>query len=162
MGMRLRLATKILIAIVGVVTIGTLSSAAALIAAWRVERHIEETVAEHVPSVQAAEKLELALLRQKGLVSSYLLAGGDRTWLERLHEVQPDFQRRLAELRQTHLSDEEVGLLPRLEKTYAELDARRGEVIALYQQGDFEKAKALLLTDVNDRLYAEATVCACN
>ena len=154
--MRLRLATRILIAIVGVVTIGTLSSAAALIAAWRVERHIEVTEGEHVPSVRAAERLEIALLRQRGLVGSYVLAGGDRSWLERLQEVQPDFQLRLAEIRQTHLSKEEIGLLPRLEKTYAELDAQRGEVIALYQQGDFEKAKALLLTDVNHRLYTEA------
>ena len=41
---------------------------------------------------------------------------GNRTWLGRLQKVQPDFRRRLAEIRQTRLPDEEVDLLTRLEK----------------------------------------------
>lgn len=155
-GMRLRLATKILITIAGVVTFGTLSSVVAVIAPWRAEQHLRATVAEHVPSVRAAEELELALLRQRGLISSHLLDDGNPIWLDRFRKLQPDFQRGIAQIRQTHLSDTEAGRLVDLERTYAELDARRGEVIALYQQGDFEKAKKLLLIEVNDRLYAEA------
>ena len=155
--MRSRLATRMTATVAGVVLLGAASSVTALVAAWSVGDVLERTVDENVRSIRDAEELGGALLDQKGLVARYLLSNGDRVWLEKLDESEPKFAQIVADIRNTtHVSPEEADLLGQLETTYARLDARRKEMIAVFQNDNPEKAKELLLTAGNDDLYETA------
>jgi signal transduction histidine kinase len=153
--MRLRLGTKIAVAIVGIVVLAVASCLGALFAAWKVEALQEQTAAENVPSVRATDDLQAALLEQRELLSCYLLDQGNPMWLERLREVQPHFRDAVAQIRNTHLSDKEVETLAELEKVYAELSTRREEAISLYQQKRVDQARAVL-TDFDKKLNIQA------
>jgi signal transduction histidine kinase len=155
--MRIRLATKISATIVGVVVLAVISSTVAMLLAWQVGKTLAETTAENVPSVRAAEELESHLLEQEGLVRSYLLDNGNPAWLKELREREPEFQRWIAQIRDTtHVSEEEHEILLRLEAAYRELAAKREEVITLYQQGHAEKARTIFLSEVSNRLDRNA------
>ena len=107
------------------------------------------TISEAVPSVLAEAGLGNILQRQKGAVAGYMLDNGNPRRLERLHVFQTQFKDQIALIRKTtHVSTEEAEILDKLEKTYTELVAH-----ALYQSGQVDKAKRLLVEQVNDRLY---------
>jgi len=154
---RMRLATKFSTTIVGVVALSIASSVIALVAAWDAGDVLERTVAENVQSIRDAEDLAGNLLRQKGLAARYFLENESDTWLKTLEKLEPRFLETVAEIRNTtHVSDKEADTLNRLEKAYAALDERRKAAIALYQKGSTDRAKDLLLANVNESLYDEA------
>jgi signal transduction histidine kinase len=149
---RLKLATRFSATIVGVLTLSIVSSLVALYAAYRLNRRLEETARESMPAVRA-EEAEITLLQRSKLIGLYLLDHGNPVWEERLRQLQPHFHNWITTVRATtFVPEEEEALLRRLEKTWADLDARQEEAIALYKKGDVDKAKALLLTEENGRL----------
>src|SRR5713101_4585394 len=99
--MRFKLATKISLTIAGVVTLAVLSSVVAVFAAHQSNRLMERMVTENLSSVVAAQELQIALMEQRGFVTSYILDDGNRAWLEELERKEPAFQRWLAEVRAT-------------------------------------------------------------
>ena len=128
-----------------------------LLLARHLKTLLAATISEAVPSVLAEVELGNILQRQKGVVAGYMLDNGNPRRLERLHGFQTQFKDQIALIRETtHVSAEEAEILDKLEKTYAELVARRDEAAALYQSGQADKAKRLLVEQVNDRLYNEA------
>jgi signal transduction histidine kinase len=152
--MRIRLATKISVTIASVVGLAVVTSVLALLSAWHARGLLQETAVEYVPSVREAGEMKAALLKQKGLITSYLLDHGNRTWLRELREIEPEFEQwRVRILTTTHISDEERDLLDRLSATYGELSAKRAEAIRLYQAEKVDEATAILSSDVNTRLY---------
>ncbi len=154
--MRLRLATTFSATILGVLALSISSSLLALYAAWRIDRRLEEAHKETLPSVRA-EDVEIILLERNTLVTSYLLDGGNPVWRKRLQQLQQHFRDWIAKVRSSpSVPQEEQALVRRLEKTWADLDARQQEAMALRDQGEAERAKALLLTEVNGRLSKEA------
>ena len=101
--------------------------------------------------------MEITLLEGNNLIASYLLDKGNPAWEEKFRALKPRFHDWIATVRNTmSLSEDEEALLLRLEETWAELDARREEVIALGKKGEGEQAKSILLTEINGRLSAEA------
>ncbi len=78
------LATRISTALIGLLLLAVFSSAVAITSATRFEAFQETLISENLASVRAAEELEIALLEQRGYVSSYILAEGQGDWLERL------------------------------------------------------------------------------
>lgn len=154
--MRLKLATRFSVTIVGVLTLSILSSLVALYAAYRVTKRLEETARENMPTVRA-EEAEITLLERSTLAASYLLDNGNPAWEEKLRQILPRFHDWITTVRDTtFVPEEEEALLRRLEETSADLDTRQEEAIALYKKGDVNQAKAILLTEVNGRLSKRA------
>ncbi len=153
----MKLATKVSVTLVGVLFLAVLSSAAALLSARHIGRLMQDMVEENLSSVRAAEELEIALLEQRGFVSSYMVDSGNRAWLEELGRREPAFGRWLDRARETAHTPEEHEIVSRIAKVYQDYDAKRGEAIALYERGDVEKARTVLLRDMNalyDSAYA--------
>lgn len=146
--MRIQLATRILLMIVGVLAVTLTSSVIALWSSWRVEGVLQSVVAESRARLQAAEELEIALLDQRGYVSAYMLDDGDDAWLKELRAVEPAFARWLDAAKQTASSQAEKQILESLDAEYAVYDAQRDQAIALYDAGDHERARRVLLDDV--------------
>jgi signal transduction histidine kinase len=158
--MRLNLATRFSATIVGVLALSILSSLVALYAAYRVNRRLEEIARESMPSVRA-EDAEIILVQRHELLAMYLL-DGEQIWLDRLGELKPRFERWLAAVRSSASGGNEDGdPLRDLEQTWASLDARQNDIIAMYKRGDASGAKTALSTEINSRLSSHAEeVCA--
>ena len=144
----LSLATKISTALVGLLLLAAVSSAVAITSAYRFEAFQETLVVENLASVRAAEELEIALLEQRGYVSSYVLDRGQGDWLDRLSHKSKDFDYWLKQARETARTDTERELLDRLEAVQHAYAAKRHRVVELYDQGREEEARGLLLGDV--------------
>lgn len=106
---------------------------------------------ENVSSLKAAEELEIALLDQKGYVSSYLL-DGNRNWLNLLEEKKARFNEWFKKARDVALTERERQILLEIDRLYKRYDDARNRVIILYQRGNVIEARRLLLIDVKDLL----------
>lgn len=147
--------TKVL---AGSLILGTLIVAVGLLAVQMsatMERSSRAILTENVSSLKAAEELELALLDQKGIVSSYLLDGGEQ-WLALLEEKRRRFDEWLLKAKEVGFTDQERRILQRIGALYPQYDGLRYQVIQLHQGGRSLEAKQLLLhgvKDLMDRLY---------
>jgi signal transduction histidine kinase len=148
--MRLTLASRIVISVVGVVFLALLSSMAALLSSWQIGQQLHRTVRENVASVQAAGELEISLLEQRGFVSSYLLDDGNQEWLEELQRRTHSFDQSLKEACLTAHTRDEEKTLDDLNQVYQQYNARREEVVDLYKNGNEEAAENVLVDEVNE------------
>ncbi len=153
--MRLTLANKVSISVGGVIVLAVFSSVAALLSSWHVGDLMHRTVSENLPSVWAAEELEIAVLEQRGFVASYLLDGGNPKWLSELQKRERNLGNWLSKAHETAHTPEEREILGQLEEVYRQYDAKRDEVVALYKRGEVAAAERLLVEDVSD-LYGQA------
>jgi len=154
--MRLRLATRFSATIAGILTLSIVSSLLALYAAWRVDQRLEQAHQEELPSVRA-EEVEILLLERNSLVAAQLLDKDNPIWTKTLSRSQGQFEQWITKVRSSTAipSDEEV-LLRRLEKKWADLDAAQQKAIELHGQGNAEKARTLLLTEIREHLSKDA------
>jgi len=146
--MSLTLANKICISVGGVILLAVLSSVAALLSSWHVGDLMHRAVSENLAAVLAAEELEIAVLEQRGFVSSYVLDGGNRKWLAELQKRERNFHEWLGRADETAHTPEERDILTKLEAVYRQYDAKRDEVVALYDRGEAVAAEKLLVNDV--------------
>jgi len=145
---RLRLATRISATIVGVLLLALLCSVVGLFAAQRFSAALHTIVDENLASVRAAEELEIALLEQRGYVSSYVLDNGNRAWLNELQAKQATFAYWLIQARHAAHTPAEHRILSQLEDIHHDYDRKRDEVVVLYDSGHVDAAKSILLKDV--------------
>ena len=158
--MHLNVATRFSAAIVGVTLLAATSSAVALVSLWRTGSLMQELDRENEQVIRTAKKLSGLLLQQKGLVASYILSAGDRSWLNKLEVSKRSFDEQVQKARRAAHGDEEIQRLVELETVYERLGAARNGVIAQYDRGETTEAKEKLLSVVNGRLYDEAyTLC---
>jgi signal transduction histidine kinase len=153
----MKLAPKIAVTIGGVLALTVVSNVALVLSARQVGTLMQAMVTDNLSSVKAAEELEIALLEQRGYVSSYIVDGGSRVWLAELERRKPNFAHWLVRTRETAHTPAEVGIVGELERMYQEFDAQRESVIALYEQGKVVEAKTALLHTMNplyERTYA--------
>jgi len=147
--------TKVL---VGSVSLGLLIVAIGLLAvqmSHTVARSSQAILTENVSSLKAAEELEIALLDQKGLVSSYLV-NGDAQWLKLLEEKRSKFEEWFTRAKQVALTEHEQRILDRIRSLYQEYDQLRYHVIQLAQDGEARAAEQLLFQrgrELAERLY---------
>ena len=87
----MKLFTKIAVLVIGVLSLAVVSSMSALFSSSRLGDLVVEVATENLSSIRAAEELEIALLEQRGLVSSYILDNGNPFWLEELKNKQQNF-----------------------------------------------------------------------
>jgi signal transduction histidine kinase len=157
--MQISLASKISLGILGVLLLAVLSSVVAIFSAYRFESLQKTVVQDNLSSVRAAEELEVALLEQRGYVSSYILDGGNSQWLKELDLRRRAFDVWLGKARASARSDKEREILDRLEvveKKYAE---KRDSVVTLYNAGEEEQAKRVLLHEVVNLYERSYAVC---
>lgn len=147
--MRPRLATKISVAIVGVVGLAISGSVLALLTVWHIGGLMEDTATENVSSLRAAEELEIALLEQRGLVVSFIFDNENAEWLNELERKKRSFDDALDQARKTAHTPNEKRILDGLEEAYREYDEKRAEMIALRQSGDRDKTNGLFLGEVS-------------
>ncbi|MBL7039395.1 MAG: MCP four helix bundle domain-containing protein [Pirellulaceae bacterium] len=159
--MRSKLATKISVAIVGVVALALSCSVVALLSTRHIGGLMQDAVKENLSSLRAAEELDNALLRKRGLVVSFMLDSGNPQRLEDLQRTKQSFYDALDLARKTAHTAGEKALLDELEQAYQKYDEKRTEMIAIYQSGENEKAVAVFLNEVSslsdhiDRLTGE-------
>jgi len=154
--MRLSLATKFSVTILGVVVLAILSSLVTLNAALRVSARLEEADLASLPSVRA-EEVKIDLLEGNNLLAAYLLDKGNPVLEEEFRALQPHFQEWITTVHSTilNLSNDEKTLLLQLKETWTDLDARRAEVITLSKKGETDRAREILLKEVDGRLSKE-------
>ncbi|MCC7263356.1 MAG: response regulator [Candidatus Latescibacteria bacterium] len=151
MPLKLRLAAKITALVAGVIALAVLSAGVAMFSSRRLTGLLDSMVAENLSSIKAAEELEIALLEQRGYTAYYILGRGDRAWLEQLRAKQAGFEHSLQRAAQNAHTAQERELLARITAAYQAYDTQRNQVIAAYDQGRADEARALLLEDLQQR-----------
>ncbi|HEX3997071.1 MAG TPA: ATP-binding protein [Pirellulales bacterium] len=152
--MRLRLATKLSWAILGIVALSIISSGVAWYAAWRVNRRLDLNSKQALPDARV-EELAMLVHERNNLIAAYLLDSDSPKWETRLHELQSRFDRWLTAVHAGANAPEQKTLIAQLQRAWEDLDARQNDVIALSKQGKPAAAKTLLLTEINGRLTRE-------
>ena len=155
--MRIRLATRFSATIAGILTLSLVSSLVALYAAWCVDRRLEQAHQEDLPSVRA-EEIQILLLDSQFArrVRNYwtrTIPSGQRVWTNRkgiFNNGSPRFAVRLLFRQMRKI------FLQRLQKKWADLDAAQQKTIELHRNGNAEKAKTLLLTEIREHLSKDA------
>jgi signal transduction histidine kinase len=146
--MRLTLASKISIAVFGVLLLALVSNIVAISSAYRFEAIQTTLVADNLESLRAAEELEISLLQQRGYAASYILDEGNEAWLDQLNQHRADFGHWLGRARDAARSSEEREVLDRLEEVQGASTRKRDEVVKLYDAGQKDVATQMLLHDV--------------
>jgi len=131
-----------------------------LISMWHTYRmgHLFTSVIDTaVMGLQAAEELETALVRQKGLTTYYFL-DGNPDWLSQLEELNESFNTWLKKARNSAQTDNERSILNQIESEYLRYIFARDQVIELYQAGKRE-AGAQRHWDVRKQFFAIQGLC---
>lgn len=119
--------------------------AGGLVTVWHtdaIDALITDLINQNVASYQAAARLEIALLRQKGYVT-YFSLDQDPEWLAKLREYHQAFQEALGQAKTSAQSSFMQDLLKDIANAYEEYQKGREQVIALYQEGRREEGAAL-------------------
>ena len=153
--LRPTLANRFSAAVVGIVGLATVTSLMALFGLLHMNGLLELAVEENLPSVRAAEELEIALLEQRGFVAYYLLDGGNQHWLDALARHEPSFGEWLDKAWQTAHTVREREILGTVERVFEQYEKKRDEVVLSFDEGDRETARRKLLEDMNG-LYDDA------
>ena len=151
----MKLSTKVVVTITGVVAVGLLSSAGMLLSVHQMRDLMEQMAARSLPSVRAAQELETSLLEQRGYVSYHILDGGNSAWLDQLAQHEPRFAFWLQRARNAAATEDEHRIIEQIAAAYERLDRTRDEVIALHSRGDRDQAREAMLRDIVG-LYGEA------
>lgn len=146
--MLFRPATRILFAIIAMLALAVLSITIAMVSAWRTETVVGRALAENVSSMRAAERLEVALLQQRGYLARYMLDEGASKWRDELRSREVPFKAWLLHSQNTAHSPEERQILAKLEAAYRDYDAARQAAFAAFERGEVDLAKRILLGDV--------------
>ena len=110
-----------------------------------------------VMGLQAAEELETALVRQKGLTTYYFL-DGDPDWLKQLEQLKESFHVWLNKARGSARTDDERNILNQIESEYIHYVYARDQVIELYKAGK-RKAGAERHWEVRKQFFAIQRLC---
>lgn len=153
--MRLTLGTRFSIAIIGVIALAAASSLLTLMSMWAVGNLMQEVVINNVPSVRSGNELEITLLRQGAIVSTYILDRGSPDQLRELHRRKAEFDKWFILAQSTAHTPEEAAMLRDLGHVYHDYDAKRDEMLSLYDRGEATRATAILVHDLAD-LYERA------
>jgi len=105
------------------------------------------TMRDNVSSLKAAEELELALLSQKGFLSNYFL-DGNPIWLKKLEEKKANFEDWLNKATDAALTPPEKASIKDINLLYKTYESERYRAKKLYESGNIQGAKNILLKDM--------------
>ncbi|MCK6560880.1 MCP four helix bundle domain-containing protein [candidate division KSB1 bacterium] len=123
---------------------------------YRLQEVASRILAENVSSLKAAQELEIALFRMRGLTINFML-DGDTRWLETLQERKREFQSSLDAARasaRTAQEDEIVYIVAQLSQEY---EQQRQRALALFREGKAGEAQTLMLksNQLFDEIYTQ-------
>jgi signal transduction histidine kinase len=138
----------------------------------RLQEIAEKIMAENVTSFVAAKELQLALMDQKGLTTSFLLTS-DEQWLRKFDAVKATFYDWFHRAQKASHTPEERQILEKIRHSYESYLDRQRHVVTLQTSGRTSDAQVLLLSgmraafdtvsvqcerlwDINERLMKEA------
>ncbi|MCX7016636.1 MAG: ATP-binding protein [Candidatus Sumerlaeota bacterium] len=153
--MRLDLAKKIVLGLVGALALAALGSGLAVVSARHTEETYKDLAAANLEQARAIHELEIALLEQGEFTSWYLMNGALK-WLAELDRRKPYFDEWLARLDNAGLEPGQREYLEKISQAFRDYDAKRNEAIALYEAGNAGEAKRVLLDEVSvlyERVY---------
>lgn len=154
--MKLKLSTKAVSTLAGMVVLAMVGSVAALVYAWQMRQTLDRLTYRSAMEMLAAAELDIALLKQRGFVAFHLLEEGNLRWVHELNDLKPIFRASLARFEKNTIDPKERAALADLEQAFARYDTVRDEVIRRYQSGEAAEARRMLVTDL-DRLYRECS-----
>lgn len=146
--MRPALTTKFVVLISAIAAMGFLNGLTAFLFTRSVANCFREAVRESLPSVKAAEELQIALSDQKGLVAAYILDGGNASWLERLRAADGAFGAFLSHVRANAKSGEKARILDDVVDAFSQYDTFRNKALGQYHRGQRDEAAVTLLKNV--------------
>lgn len=146
--MRLNRATRVTMMVVLVVIVALVSTAVALQATYEMRARMRVMWKDNLPSVRAAQRLQGALLEQRGLVSSYILAGGEPSFLEELRRRESGWSRWLVEARRHARTPTERAILRDIVRVYRVYGVQRSRAVALFDAGNTIEARDVLIERV--------------
>jgi len=158
--MKIGYSTKVPSIFVTLIVLAVASAMAILVYAWRQRSALDDKLSGKVADMVVISELEDALQRQRGLVASYLIDQGNPRWLEELNRLEPIFRVDLEHIDEKVETPFEKAILNQVREAFTRYDAKREEVVALFDRGETSQAQQLYLTEVN-RLYSEVAA-RCN
>ncbi len=111
-----------------------------LITVWythRTQNMYTDMIDKDLSALTAAQKLETALVMQKGLATYFFLTGSD-DWLDKLENRHADFTQWLNKARDVNQEEGARSILNEIESRYIRYAYARDQVIRLYQDGKRE------------------------
>lgn len=149
----MKLGLRISTCVFGVVLLALASSGLALYSAWETNRLMSGITTVNLPSVRAAEEVEIALLEQRAAVAAFLLDDGNRERLADLEKSRAAFELWSKRALSLSHSGEERELLAKLTDVYRRYDRVRSAAVDVYDDGQPVEAKRLL--NEMSQLYQE-------
>lgn len=140
--MRFTLRHRILLILAGFVLITFLIGLMLVWYTFRMEGLLKSITEKDLVAFQNAEALENSLMRQKGLVSYYLL-DGNSGWLRQEEALRLEFLDRMARARDASDDPGPQQALDRIATEYRQYAAQKMRVVDLYRSGDREAGAVL-------------------
>ncbi|MDZ7362275.1 MAG: ATP-binding protein [candidate division KSB1 bacterium] len=155
--MKLRLGPKMF---GGFLAMGVLLLAGGLVTilyTYRMQDVTARLLSDNVSSLKAAQELEVALFRMRGLTSNYLLSA-DPSWLFNLEERKRESKDWMERARQTARTGKEKAILQTISSLFLEYEQNLNTVVKLSHEGKTQEAKTLLLRnsrEVFEKIYQQ-------
>lgn len=137
--MKIGLRGRIIGLVIGLLGVNLVGAVLTILYAHTVYRIYSDTLAPSVNMLILAEKLETALVMQKGYVTYFFLSGNVR-WLEKLEKFHEDFNLYLQEAIKLSDSESSRKTLAEIESAYRKFVIDRNEAIRMYREGDTSEA----------------------
>jgi len=131
---RISLRDRLFMILTGLIVITLAGGGVMMWYTYQMDALVTGIVDKEVAGLRAAERLENALMHQKGFVSYYFIDGNPE-WLERLGEYRQAFKAGLIEVRQLAPTETDMETVDRIEFQYGEYIRDKDKVIALYKAG---------------------------
>jgi len=140
--MKIGLRGRILCLVLGLLGINLVGALLTLLYAHTVYRIYSDTLMRSVNMLILAEKMETALVMQKGYVT-YFFVSSDSQWLGRLEKFHEDFTRYLEESLRVSADKESSRILNEIRMAYKDFTRGRDKVISMYREGRIAEAVEL-------------------
>ncbi len=133
--MRFNLRHRVLIILAGFVLITFLLGLILVWYTFRIEGLIASITEKDLSAFHQAEALENALMKQKGLVS-YFILDGNPDWLDQQQDLRRGFLDQLARIRVASETAIQSQILDEIEAEYGQYIAKKDRAVALFRHGN--------------------------
>jgi len=135
---RISLRSRILVLIIVLAVINLSGSCLTLWYGFQTRNRYNSLIDHDVSALMAAQKLETALVMQKGLLTYYFLTNSSE-WLEQLKKYENNFHQWLRKVRNVNTIQEAGPVINEIESRSIRYFLERAEVIGLYREGHREE-----------------------
>jgi signal transduction histidine kinase len=120
---------------------------------------MDEMVSANVGDVLSVAELDIALLRQRGFVASYIMDKGNKKWIDALDMLEPAFRQSLDSVERATGTEEDLAMIRKVRETFERYVAKRREVISMYDRGEEAAAMRAYLGELDVAYFAAISAC---